>query len=95
MASELQRKPKDGFQYSLIEYVSAELDYYKARCAVAEEALKAVSNGIPAYINGSFVTIHFDGEGNEMGEEHHDPIAIIGYISGMTDKVLRIIAESE
>lgn len=40
--TELQKRPKYGPSWGLNEFTREERDYYKARCAVAEEALKKI-----------------------------------------------------
>lgn len=52
-------------------------------------ALQRIVDGIPAYHEGSFVTLHHDGDGNEMGFEHHDPFAIIQSIVGVAESALQ------
>ena len=48
---------------------------------ILRDALQLIADSIPACDNGTFFTEHFTPDGEQMGIQQHDPVAIIGYIS--------------
>lgn len=52
------------------------------------EALQRIFDGVPAYHEGEFITLHFDENGNEIGVERHDPAAIIQSILGVAQAAI-------
>lgn len=48
-----------------------------------ENLIRAVENtlsNIPAYHEGDFIVMHYDGEGRELGPEYIDPFCVVGHI---------------
>jgi len=60
----------------------------QAKLDAAVWSLERIATGLPALHEGNFVTMHYDCDGNELGFEHHDPVAIIQSIYGVAESAL-------
>jgi hypothetical protein len=65
-----------------------ERDSLRAKLEIATAALDRITTGMPSFHEGNFVTMHYDGDGNELGFEHHDPVSIIQSINGVAESAL-------
>ncbi len=52
----------------------------RAENAALLAGLRTIENCVPALNDGEFVTLHYDGDGNELGFERHDPVTLVHYM---------------
>lgn len=90
--SELQAKLDAVMQEGLAIKVSelmTELAQAEAKCAEMNGKLETILSTQPAHDGGGgLFRPHYDGEGNEIGTENIDPVALLGHVYGMVQDAL-------
>lgn len=73
-----------------IERLKAQRDTATANAAKMQAALERIQSSIPACDgNGGLYEVHHDGEGNELGTQPVDPMAVIQHVAGIAQEALK------
>ena len=67
---------------------AGQLNQLKKENEWLREALGVILAAIPAYNEGEFVELHYDGDGNELGFERIDPTSVIQLIQEIAKNAL-------
>lgn len=79
--------------FAHIAVVIKERDALRAHVSALREALEKMQRDIPASDqSGGLYVVHFDGDGNEIGTEPVDPIAVVGHLSSRISEALTFAA---
>ena len=67
----------------------------KSQSQILRDALTLIIDGVPIFADGAFITEHFSPDGEPIGVEQHDPVAIIQCMLGVASEALTAGAEAE
>lgn len=73
--------------------LQSQLTAHKVALVKAREKLDAAQRAMPAFHEGGFIVEHHDMDGNYLGSENVDPVAIVQWQSQAIDEALTAINE--